>query len=51
MRWGDSYSGYGEQYYEYNHGDQYQETSQHEHIKDDPITYDNNYVYKSYNNL
>ena len=28
VRWGDNYGGYGEHYYEYNHGPSYEEPQQ-----------------------
>ena len=28
VRWGDNYGGYGEHYYEYNHGPSYEEPHQ-----------------------
>merc|ERR1712083_519081 len=30
VRWGDEYGGYGEHYYEYNHGPQYEEQQSYE---------------------
>ena len=52
MRWGDNYGGYGEQYYEYNHGDQYHEhppqPQNNKYSGEAPISYDNNYSYNSY---